>query len=186
MHFSYSRRDCECVPHHPVNSDKVFRFLGPGGKLHVAHGDAVLTRPQLVLVAVDKQLGQIVELWDQLLKDTAESHCSFQLFSPSSLQHRLSRLFLLIMNSYLDVSRVPLAVPPRVADAGERSIWMVELVVVGVEEKRAEGFLQAEEWRNECEKKPSVWGVLKSLLGFIVCSCLQQLLTILSIHISVE
>lgn len=46
---------------------------------------------------------------------------------------------------YLDVSGVPLAVPPRAADAREGSLWMVELVIVGVEEKCGEGLLQAQE-----------------------------------------
>lgn len=56
-----------CSSHHPVDADKVLGFLGPNRKLHVAHREAVLTHPELVLVTVDEHLWQIVELWDQLL-----------------------------------------------------------------------------------------------------------------------
>ena len=45
---------------------------------------------------------------------------------------------------YLDVGRVSLAVPPRAADAGEGPLRVVELVLVGVEEERGEGFLGEE------------------------------------------
>lgn len=64
-----------CVSHHPVNADKVFGFLGPRGKLHVTHRNSVITHPELVLVTVDEHLRQVVELWDQLLMDTTETHC---------------------------------------------------------------------------------------------------------------
>lgn len=55
------------LSHHPVDADKVLGFLGPNRKLHVAHGEAVLTHAKLVLVTVDEHLRQIVELGDQLL-----------------------------------------------------------------------------------------------------------------------
>lgn len=58
------------------------------------------------------------------------------------------------INSYLDISRVPLAVPPRAADAREGSLRMVELVIVSVEEKRGEGLLQAHEQTNSFKTKP--------------------------------
>ena len=47
-----------------------------------------------------------------------------------------------LRSRYLDVGRVSLAVPPRAADAGEGPLRVVELVLVGVEEERGEGFLQ--------------------------------------------
>lgn len=56
-----------CIPHHPINADKIFGLLGPDRKLHITHRDAVVTHAKLVLVAVDEHLGQVVELWDQLL-----------------------------------------------------------------------------------------------------------------------
>lgn len=56
--------------------------------------------------------------------------------------------------SYLDISRVPLAVPPRAADAGERSLRMVELVLIGVEEKCGERLLQKQRRRNPVQKTP--------------------------------
>lgn len=56
-----------CIPHHPINADKIFGLLGPDRKLHITHRDAVVTHPKLVLIAVDEHLGQVVELWDQLL-----------------------------------------------------------------------------------------------------------------------
>lgn len=62
------------MAHHPVNAHKVFGFLGPDRKLHVAHGDAVVTHPELILITVDEHLGQVVELWDQLLVGTTEKH----------------------------------------------------------------------------------------------------------------
>lgn len=61
-----------CVSHHPVNADKVFGFLGPSRELHVAHGDAIVTHPELILIAVDEHLRQVVELRDQLLMGTTE------------------------------------------------------------------------------------------------------------------
>lgn len=61
--------------------------------------------------------------------------------------------------SYLDISCVPLAVPPRAADAREGSLWMVKLVIISVEEKGGEGLLQAQEERNPFEKKPCASGV---------------------------
>lgn len=48
-------------------------------------------------------------------------------------------------SGHLHISRVPLAVPPRAADAREGSLRMVELAVVSVEEKRGEGLLQEEQ-----------------------------------------
>lgn len=68
-----------CVPYHPVNADKVFRFLGPSRKLHITHGDAIVTYPELILIAVDKHLGQVVEFWDQLLMGTMETDSLFEL-----------------------------------------------------------------------------------------------------------
>lgn len=56
-----------CIPHHSINADKIFGLLGPDRKLHIAHRDAVVTHTKLVLIAVDKHLGQVIELWDQLL-----------------------------------------------------------------------------------------------------------------------
>lgn len=48
---------------------------------------------------------------------------------------------------YLDIRRVPLAVPPWAADARETSFWMVKLVLVSVKEECGEGLLQEqEEW----------------------------------------
>ena len=61
-----------------------------------------------------------------------------------------------IRSRYLDISRVPLAVPPRAADAGEGSLWMVELVIVSIEEKRGEGLLQDENRQIHFSKKPRV------------------------------
>lgn len=62
----------DCGSHHPVNSDKVFRLLGPNWKLHVTHGNSIIAHPKLVFVAVHEHLRQVVELWDQLLTDTTE------------------------------------------------------------------------------------------------------------------
>lgn len=62
-----SRQPLPPSPHHPINADKVFGLLGPDRKLHITHRDAVVTDAELVLVAVDEHLGQVVELWDQLL-----------------------------------------------------------------------------------------------------------------------
>lgn len=62
-------------------------------------------------------------------------------------------------NSYLDISRVPLAVPPRAADARESSLRMVKLVIVSVEEKRGEGLLRAQEQTSSFQKRPWVSGV---------------------------
>lgn len=56
-----------CVPHHPINADKIFRLLGPDRKVHITHGDAVVAHAKLVLIAVDEHLGQVIELRDQLL-----------------------------------------------------------------------------------------------------------------------
>ena len=67
-----------CVSHHSVNANKVFGFLGPGGKLHVTHRNSVVTHPELVLIAVHEHLRQVVELWDQLLMDTTETRCLFE------------------------------------------------------------------------------------------------------------
>ena len=61
------------VSHHPVNADKVFGFLGPGRKLHIAHRYAIITHSELVLITVDEHLRQVVELWDQLLMDTTNT-----------------------------------------------------------------------------------------------------------------
>lgn len=61
--------------------------------------------------------------------------------------------------TYLDVGGVPLAVPPRAADAREGSLWMVELVIVGVEEKCGEGLLQAQE--REKSISGDAWGPLE-------------------------
>lgn len=72
--FSISEKTIR-VSHHPVNADKVFRFLGPGRELHVAHGDTIVTHSELVLVTVDEHLRQVVELWDQLLMDTTNTYC---------------------------------------------------------------------------------------------------------------
>lgn len=56
-----------CIPHHPIDADKIFGLLGPDRQLHVTRGHAVVTHAELVLIAVDEHLGQVVELWDQLL-----------------------------------------------------------------------------------------------------------------------
>lgn len=53
-----------------------------------------------------------------------------------------------IRKNYLDISCIPLAVSPRVADARESSLWMVELAIVSIEEKRGEGLLKAQEERK--------------------------------------
>ena len=53
--------------HQPVDADKLLGGLGPGRELHVGDGRAVLHHAQAVVVGVDEHLGQVVELWDQLL-----------------------------------------------------------------------------------------------------------------------
>lgn len=67
-----------CIPHHPINADKIFGLLCPDRKLHVTHRDAVVTHTKLVLIAVDEHLGQVVELWDQLLvAERADTELTF-------------------------------------------------------------------------------------------------------------
>lgn len=120
-----SRQPLPPSPHHPINADKVFGLLGPDRKLHITHRDAVVTDAELVLVAVDEHLGQVVELWDQLLvAERADPESSFSRDMTS-----------IRAGIYLDISRVPLAVPPGAADARKSSFWIVKLVVIGVEEK---------------------------------------------------
>lgn len=53
--------------HHSVNANKVFWFLGPGRKLHVAYGHAIVAHPKLILITVHKHLRQVVEFRNQLL-----------------------------------------------------------------------------------------------------------------------
>lgn len=132
------------VAHHPVDPDKVLGLLGPNWKLHVAHGEAVLAYAKLVLVAVDKHLWQIVELWDQLLLGERVTS-DVNLFPSTSSLYKVCCVPVFADPSYLDVSRVPLAVPPRAADPRERSFRMVELVLIGVEEKCGERLLQAKQ-----------------------------------------
>lgn len=61
--------------------------------------------------------------------------------------------------SYLNISRVPLAVPPRAADAGEGSLRVVELIFIGVEEKRGEGLLQAREQTTASQNRNRAFGM---------------------------
>lgn len=53
--------------YHPVDPDKVFRLLGPRRQLHITNHGPVLPHPQMVAVAVDEHLREVVELRNQLL-----------------------------------------------------------------------------------------------------------------------
>lgn len=129
-----SEQSLPAVPHHPINADKIFGLLSPDRKLHVTHRDAVVTHAELVLIAVDEHLGQVVELWDQLLvADRPDAEPPFS-------RNRTTKAAWAW--THLHIGRVPLAVPPGAADAGEGSFRIVKLVIVGVEEKRGEGLLQ--------------------------------------------
>lgn len=152
--------------HHPVDADKVLGFLGPNRELHVAHGEAVLTHPELVLVTVDEHLWQVVELWDQLLTgETLRMTSSLCSHLPSK-RVEASRVVAPADLSYLDISRVPLAVPPRAANAGERSLRMVELVLVGVEEECGERLLQTQGGRDPVQKTPCDLLCMKKVIEF--------------------
>lgn len=61
--------------------------------------------------------------------------------------------------NYLDISCVPLAVPPRAANAREGPLRVVKLVIVSVEEKCGEGLLQAQERTSLFQKTPWASGV---------------------------
>lgn len=135
------------VPHHSINADKIFGLLRPDRKLHVTHRDAVVTHAELVLIAVDEHLGQVVELWDQLLvADRPDAEPPFSSDRTTKAAWAWTHLY---------ISRVPLAVPPGAADAGEGSFRIVKLVIVGVEEKCGEGLLQGRKmnFREERQQK---------------------------------
>lgn len=71
-------------------------------------------------------------------------------FSFTSCRNKACRVPAVADLSYLDIGRVPLAVPPRAADAGKGSFRMVKLVLIGVEEKCGERLLQTNRrWRLE-------------------------------------
>lgn len=55
-------------PYHPVNPNKVFRLLGPRWQVHITDHGPVLPHAQMVAVAVDKHLREVVELGNQLLR----------------------------------------------------------------------------------------------------------------------
>lgn len=59
---------CLTNPYHPVYPNKVFGLLGPGWQVHVTHHGPVLPHSQMVAIAVDKHLREVVELRDQLLR----------------------------------------------------------------------------------------------------------------------
>lgn len=50
-----------------IDSNKLLWALGPRWQLHIRHHAAVLHHSQVVTVGIDKHLGEVVELWDQLL-----------------------------------------------------------------------------------------------------------------------
>lgn len=95
-------------------------------------------------------------------------------------------LLILFWNTHLDVSCVPLTVPPRAANAGESSFGMVKLPVVGVEEKCGERLLQVQVQEVKFHRKPQAAALLSKLQHGFVFMRLKWVLTILSIHISVE
>lgn len=55
-------------PYHPVDPNEVFRLLGPGWQVHVTNHGPVLPHSQMVAVAVDKHLWEVVELRNQFLR----------------------------------------------------------------------------------------------------------------------
>lgn len=63
--------------HQAIYAHKLLGALGPGGQLHVRHHCAILHHAQAVTVGIDKHLGEIVELWNQLLQgdDTDILNC---------------------------------------------------------------------------------------------------------------
>lgn len=54
--------------HQAIYAHELLGALGPGGQLHIRHHRAILHHAQAVAVGVDKHLGQIVELRNQLLQ----------------------------------------------------------------------------------------------------------------------
>ena len=54
-------------PYHSVYPNKVLRLLGPGWQVHVTNHGPVLPDSQMVAVAVDKHLREVVELGNQFL-----------------------------------------------------------------------------------------------------------------------
>lgn len=50
-----------------IDAYKLLWTLGPRRELHVRHYGAILHHTQVVAVAVDKHLGEVIELWDQFL-----------------------------------------------------------------------------------------------------------------------
>lgn len=61
--------------HHAIYAHKLLRALGPRGQLHIRDHCAILHHSQAVTVGIDKHLGEVVELWDQLLHgDSTEMH----------------------------------------------------------------------------------------------------------------
>lgn len=55
-------------PYHPVYPNKVFRFLGPGWQVHITNHGSVFSHSQMVAIAVDKHLREVVELRNQFLR----------------------------------------------------------------------------------------------------------------------
>lgn len=63
-------RECEAsvsVSYQAIDAHKLLWALGPRWQLHIRNHGAVLHHSQVVIVGVDKHLGEVVELWDQLL-----------------------------------------------------------------------------------------------------------------------
>lgn len=69
----------------------------------------------------------------------------------------LSDLFPQSNKSYLNIRRVPLAVPPRMTDAREGSLWMVKFTIVGIQEKCGEGLLRPQ--KNTCVIAEEVFNI---------------------------
>lgn len=64
-------------PYHPVDPDIVFRLLCPCWQVDVTNHCPVLPHAQVVVVAVDKHLGEVVELGNQFLRFEKERRSCF-------------------------------------------------------------------------------------------------------------
>lgn len=67
------------ISYQAIDAHKLLRALGPRWQLHIGDYSAVLHHSEVVTVGVDKHLGEVVELWDQLLHGySTETHLNVQ------------------------------------------------------------------------------------------------------------
>lgn len=105
-----------------VESDELLYGARPWWELYVAHTLAVLPSAKVEAVAVDQELGVVVELW--------RLH-----------RFRCKSKFGMCTHQLLDVGGGLIAVRPRVLDGEERAVRVIELAALEVDEQRREWLL---------------------------------------------